>query len=198
MKSKLFSLIASIVAGTVLGGALVYYNFIEKPAPEGAEVGDVCPDFTVDTLKIENGQFVGSGGAISFEAVRALNPKKVMVINFWATGCGACIAELPDFNRFQEEYSDDVMVFALDGERSYTAETLSTWINTRYAEWTGYSLTFGKYDEGVYDVLVDGLGFSGDGLPATMIVDTDGKVAYKTEGSLHYADLEEIILPLID
>lgn len=198
MKTKTFSVVASALAGVVLAGALVYYNFMDKPAELGAEVGGICPDFTVGTLKVEEDKFVGGGGTVSLEGVRALNPKKVTVINFWATWCGSCIAELPDFNRFQEAYPDDVMVLALDGERSYTEETLSTWINNKHAEWTDYSILFGKYDEGAYDVLVDALGFSGDALPATMVVDTDGKVVFKTEGSLHYEDLEEIILPLID
>ena len=164
MKSKTFSVVASAVAGVVLAGALVYYNFMDKPAQLGAEVGSACPDFTVEKLKVEGASFVGGDGMVSFEGLHALNPNKVIVINFWATWCGACIAELPDFNRFQEDYPDDVLVLALDGERSYTAETLSTWINNKHAEWSDFSVLFGKYDEGAYDVLVEGLGFTGEGL----------------------------------
>ncbi len=197
MKSKLISILASILATVFLAGALFYYNFIDKPAAAGVGMGDVCPDFTVNTLKIEDGKFAGNGGEISFEAVRALNPHKVMVINFWALWCGGCIAELPDFSRFQEDYADNVMVFALDGERSLTEEGLSDRINKNFPELGTLSVTFGKYNEGVYDILIDVLGFSGTSLPATMIVDTDGKIVFKTEGSMHYEDLERIILPLI-
>ena len=32
---------------------------------------------------------------------------KVILINFWATWCGPCIMEIPDFNELYKKYSED-------------------------------------------------------------------------------------------
>jgi len=31
---------------------------------------------------------------------------KIVVLDFWATWCGPCISEVPNFNRIQEKYAD--------------------------------------------------------------------------------------------
>ena len=35
---------------------------------------------------------------------------KVVIINFWATWCGPCLAEIPDLNRLQDEFGDEGLV----------------------------------------------------------------------------------------
>jgi peroxiredoxin len=54
-------------------------------------VGKPIPDFTVETIKKEK---------ISREELKG----KVIVINFWSTGCLPCITEMPAFNKLVEEY----------------------------------------------------------------------------------------------
>ncbi len=195
-KNKIFSIIASILAGVVMCGALVYYNFIDKPLQSTVELGKECPAFTVNTFKIEDGQFKTGGAVFSPFQHRG----KVVVINFWATYCAPCKAELPDFNKIQEAYKEDVVVITLDGELTFPAEKLATWLNKNSAPveggWNTYSMLFGTYDVNALDVY-NLLGFSSGALPATMIVNRAGNVAFKTEGSMHYEDLEREILPLL-
>ena len=51
MKSKTLSVISWVLALVVLGFALVYYNFVDKKKSlEGVAVGDICPDFSVETV----------------------------------------------------------------------------------------------------------------------------------------------------
>lgn len=193
---KTFSIVASALAGIVLCGAFVYYNFIDNAVSSGLQVGDNCPDFTVNTYKVEDGEFKTGGEPFTLSD----HLGKVVVINFWATYCGPCIAELPEFNQIQEDYADDVVVITLDGELSFTEERLAMWLNLNNApvsaNWKDFSITFGRYEEegnNVYNLL----GFSSGALPATVIVNHVGEVAFIKEGSMHYADLEQEILPLI-
>jgi peroxiredoxin len=40
---------------------------------------------------------------------------KVIVINFWFTRCGPCIAEMPELNKLVEKYKDQEVVFLAPG-----------------------------------------------------------------------------------
>ncbi len=194
--SKL-KIVAGALAGVVMVGSLTYYNFIDKAIPQGVEVGATCPDFVVPTYKVEDGDFKVGGENFSLSGERALHPEKVVVINFWATYCGPCKAELPEFDQFQKDYKDEVTVITLDGEVSISEEQLANWMNTNKdaVGWENFDILFGRYEESVDNVYTK-LGFSSGALPATLVVDTDGLIAFKKEGSMHYADLVEIVTPL--
>lgn len=55
----------------------------QLPVPTGTEVGKRAPDFTVYTI---------DGAAVTLSQLRG----KIVMVNFWAIGCGACVAEMPD------------------------------------------------------------------------------------------------------
>ena len=198
-KNKLFSILATVLASILMVFALVYYNFIVKDEKVDLSVGLACPEFTVDTYKIEDGKFTLGGEPFNPTAQRG----KVLVINFWATWCAPCKAELSEFDQLQKAYSDDVVVITLNGE-ARTAENLAKWLNEGASndstpvenKWNEFSILFGKYDTAVQD-LYQMLGFSSGALPATMIVGRNGAIAFITEGSMHYDDLVREVLPLI-
>lgn len=195
MTSKVWKIVAGSLAGVAMCGALTYYNFFDKPVTVSVEVGDECPDFTVTTYKSEGGELKIGGDNFTLRD----HEGKVIVINFWATYCGPCIAELPHFNEFQENYAEDVVVIALDGELDYSYESLCVWMNTeeKAEAWSEFSLTFGRYETAGNNVY-QALGFSSGALPATVIVDQSGTVCFKKEGGMTYEALEEAILPLLD
>ena len=61
---------------------------------------DTAPAFTVDQL---------DGKAISLADSRG----KVVLLNFWATWCGPCRAEIPDLIALQQKYRNQLQIIAL-------------------------------------------------------------------------------------
>ena len=64
--------------------------------------GDTCPNFTISTYNNEEETYTLHDSA-----------GKVIVLNFWYTTCGPCVAEIPHFNALQEKYPDDVDVLII-------------------------------------------------------------------------------------
>ena len=194
--TKKWSIVATALAGVVMCGALVYYNFIDKKkVVEGVAVGDTCPDFTVDTIAANDGVFGFDGNEYNLYA----NNGKVRVINFWATWCGGCKEEMPHFNEFAKAYPE-VEVIAICGE-SGPKDVVAEWMNTdalhvQASGWANFSLQFGFYgpdDENVYYSL-GGTSM----LPMTVVVDEDGVIRYNKEKNLDFEGLQQIVLPLLN
>lgn len=195
MRNKVFSVLCAVLATVVMGGALVYYNFIDKKKVlQGVSIGDVCPDFTVDMM-------VANEGTFSFAEEKytlSEHNGKVRVINFWATWCGGCIEELPHFNEFAVAYPE-VEVIAICGECG-PQNTVQKWMNNetmdaQKGDWDEYSLTFGFY--GPERSLYGELGGM-QALPMTVVVDENGVIRYTKEAKLNFEQLENIVLPLLN
>lgn len=43
---------------------------------------------------------------------------KNVILNFWYTGCGFCVIEMPDLQKLQDTYADDLLILAINvGEK---------------------------------------------------------------------------------
>ena len=178
---------AYVAAALVLGGALVYYNFIDSGAPSvGSEVGDIAPDFTI--TRYDGGEFTLS------ERVGEDGDGKIYVLNFWYTTCTPCVEELPDINRFARDYEETVTVLAIHSVAE--TEDVAAFITQR--GWDEYPTIFahdsmqtdadGEETGSVYDL------FGGRSTyPMTVIVNADGVIAYRTMAKIGYDELVEVV-----
>jgi thiol-disulfide isomerase/thioredoxin len=114
---------------------------------------------------------------------------KVMVVNFWATWCPPCIAEIPEFIKFQKQYAKQGVQFvgiAIDQKSKVQA----------FAEEKGMNYPVLLGDLAGID-LARRIGNKEGGLPYTVIVDRSGKIVTTQLGTLSREKLEEIVKPLL-
>ncbi|MCI6040951.1 MAG: TlpA family protein disulfide reductase [Clostridiales bacterium] len=108
---------------------------------------------------------------------------KPIVLNFWASWCGPCQSEMPDFNEKYAELGDDIhflMVNITDGSRE-TMETALAFIDRHGYEFpvlfdtrSEAALTYGAYS-----------------LPTSFFINAQGHVIAQAVGSIDGATLQK-------
>jgi thiol-disulfide isomerase/thioredoxin len=114
---------------------------------------------------------------------------KVLVVNFWATWCGPCREEMPEFVRAQRELGSKGLQFvgiAVDQRDKVVQFANELDLN--------YPALIGGYDA---VELSKPLGNRLAALPFTVIVDREGRIAHTQLGPLKPAQLRSIVANLL-
>jgi len=112
---------------------------------------------------------------------------KVILLNFWATWCGPCKAEIPAFVELQDQYRDDLVVlgFSVDDTREQAAEFAAEYkIN--------YPVLLGLGRDEVQDAYGPIWG-----IPMSFLISRDGQVCKKHMGIAPKAVFEQEIRALL-
>lgn len=138
-----------------------------------AQMGQLAPDFSLPTL---------GGGETNLSDYTG----QVVLVNFWATWCPPCKAEMPDINAYYEARQDDGLVVLAVNAQEDTA-TVSSFI-----EATGFS----------FPVLLDSDGrveqqYQVRSFPMTFVIDRDGRVVYIHNGLISPDVLTAVLDPLL-
>jgi len=119
---------------------------------------DAAPEFKLDGL---------DGKVLTLAGARG----KVVLLNFWATWCGPCRAEIPDLIALQQKYKDQLQIIGLtvdDEDASVIQEVVArTRINYPVAMTS-------------HEVRMQYGGIAA--LPTSFVLDTQGRVVQKHEG----------------
>ncbi|MBQ0148837.1 MAG: TlpA family protein disulfide reductase [Flavobacteriaceae bacterium] len=101
---------------------------------------------------------------------------KVVFINFWATWCPPCIAEMPSIQILHDKFKDDSDVVILTVEIESKKDKANQFMKRK-------KLTLPVYypNSNLPIVLFDGT------LPTTVILDKEGNIAHKTLGMADYS-----------
>ena len=112
---------------------------------------------------------------------------KVIIVNFWATWCGPCKVEIPDLVALQEQYRDDLVVLGVSVDD--TAEQMRPYA----AEYKiNYPLLVAKDRQDFQDAYGPLWG-----IPVSVIVGRDGRIAKKHSGIASREQFEREIKALL-
>eukprot|EP00744_Colponema_vietnamica_P034011 GILI01056897.1.p1 GENE.GILI01056897.1~~GILI01056897.1.p1 ORF type:complete len:268 (+),score=1.53 GILI01056897.1:80-805(+) len=100
---------------------------------------------------------------------------KVVFLNFWATWCPPCLAEMPSVNKLYEQYKTDAeVVFLLeDADNDFTKAQA-------YMDRKSYQLPVYNAITAVPETIFKG------SLPTTIVFDKMGRISFKGEGAANY------------
>ena len=152
-------------------------GFNEEEQDSGACMANAKPaklDFTMKDL---------DGKDVSLSSFKG----KVILLNFWATWCGPCKAEIPAFVELQNKYKNDLVVvgYSVDDE----APKARAFANEYKMN---YPILLGLGREDVQDAYGPIWG-----IPASFIISRDGKVCKKHLGIAPKAVFEKEIKALL-
>lgn len=196
MKNKVVIIILAIVLALVVGGAYVLYNFLgEKVETDRLTVEEntefeesgqqeeaqsskqedeeskytKAPDFTV---------YDEEGNAFRLSDFEG----KPVVLNFWASWCGPCKLEMPDFDEAYGKYGEDIHFLMVNMTDGYQENVESA---KEFIDDSGYN--FPVY----YDTDVDAARTYGVySIPTTYFIDKDGYVIANGRGALDAETLQ--------
>lgn len=100
---------------------------------------------------------------------------KVVLLNFWATWCGPCRAEIPDLINLQNKYRDQLVVVGMSvDEGKNAAADVKKFV-------TDHQM---NYPVAIVDGDVEKLFGGVTSIPSTFVVNTDGKMVQRHLGTL--------------
>src|SRR5882724_803757 len=130
-------------------------------------------------------------GADDLKLLRANPTHKLLLVNFWATWCGACVTEFPDLQTTLRMY--DTREFAMvtvSANGPDERPSVLRFLEKQHA--TSRNLLFASTDTYALQAAFDAKWESA--LPYTMLIAPDGKVLYRREGEVDILELRRTIL----
>lgn len=138
--------------------------FKPKTEPITAET----PSADLSGIKFED----KTGKVIDLGALKG----KVIFINFWATWCPPCLAEMPSINKLYEQYKNDkdVVFIMVDADSDLVK-------SQKYMDGRSYKMPVYSVASNIPEALFKGT------LPTTIVFDKQGRLSYNESGAANYA-----------
>lgn len=184
MKNKSLIIVGALFVTIMIIAVLLYPGLAEK-ATGNTETTAVSENTTVSESTTKT-QYPGYTDVKFFDknqnAVKLSDFEgKPIIINFWATWCGYCLYEMPDFEEAYKQYGDEIRFLFINTNDSFSrAEkyisennyTTPSYYDLEYEAYTAYGLS---------------------SLPRTVAIDAEGNMIYNRAGMITADILQSII-----
>jgi thiol-disulfide isomerase/thioredoxin len=137
----------------------------------GPAKGDKAPDFTLETL---------SGEKLSLSDLKG----KKVILNMWATWCPPCRAEMPDMQKFYNDYGEEVEIVAVNLTQTETSQDRVD----QFVE--DFGITFPVVLDKNSDVARDYYAVT---IPTSYVIDSKGIIRNKIIGPMSYEWMKEAV-----
>ncbi|QRM87724.1 redoxin family protein [Lacinutrix sp. WUR7] len=107
------------------------------------------------------------GNTVNFKDFKG----KVVLINFWATWCPPCIAEMPNLQKLQDAYKDKVVFLFVSNEKKEVVNAF---------------LFKNKYSFNVFTPTSESSEFNISSIPRTFLINKEGKIIIDKEGAANW------------
>jgi peroxiredoxin len=137
---------------------------------------------------------VEMASAADLKALRINPTKKTLLISFWATWCGSCIHEFPDFEDTFRMYGvRDLELVTVAANMPDEKNSVLRVLEKMHA--TSRNLLFSSDDTAALQAAFDPKWESA--VPYTVLIAPDGKVLYRKQGSVDILELRRTILAFL-
>ena len=156
---KLLAISLILLSALVFGGC----GNAQATNPEDVVVGNTVPDFSVTSLE---------GNTINKDSLKG----EVVVLNFWASWCTPCMAEIPELKELAANSKAKVIGIALDENGLETVKPFAE------AHKINYTVAVGSQD--LFQQ------FNGVGIPYTLVLDPTQRIVKIYRGPTDRESLE--------
>lgn len=172
-KIKKTDIVVIFLLLVALAAAYGYRKYTQSgPSFNLGVIGNTAPDFNLTSSK---------GKPIKLKEYKG----KLVLLNFWASWCPPCRAEMPGFIKLQEEYKDkpfNIIGAALEDKRSAD----------EFAEQIGVNYPYAFGMKTVNDLAI-AYGNADGGLPYSVLIGADQKVISVFYGFISEEKLKKMI-----
>jgi thiol-disulfide isomerase/thioredoxin len=133
----------------------------------GVEVGDLAPNFSASNFEGERFQLSDFRG-------------KVVFLNFWASWCGPCRAEMPAMQDLLAQYGYDLVIIAANNQEAY--RPAKSFIDDLGVDYTEFALDPSGEIVDAYKVFT---------MPTSYFIDAEGRISAVHLGQITFEEMVE-------